>query len=359
MPSEATYDKLDRARVDRFTRTVMRDNAAVFFGAMTYLGSRLEIFESMAGQGPITAAQLAERSGVNERYLREWLGAMVAAGYVELDENTGDYHLPGEHAMVLADRDSPLYMAGLLRMTVPLMKMVPQLEEVFRSGGGIATADYPAEFFEARDMESRPRYMYHLVRKWLPQMPAIHERLQRGCRVIDIGCGGGYALISMASAYPSSKFTGSDLHDLSIEKARNNAAEAGLQEILEFAVADGIPDQLGKFDLVTTFDVVHDSPDPDALLRSIRQGLAEGGIYLMVELNASSRVEDNISDWGKMLYSLSTMFCMTTSLADGGAGIGALMGEDTARELAYQAGFRSFEKLPLDDEYFAFYQLKA
>lgn len=351
--------QLDRARVDQFTRTVMRDNAAVFFGAMTYLGSKLGIFEVMAESGPMTVSQLAERAGLNERYLAEWLGSMVAAGYVEFEEGNKCYRLPAEHALVLADRDSPLYMAGLLRMTVPLMKVVPQLEEVFVSGGGISTADYPAEFFEARDMESRPRYMYHLVKKWLPKMSAIHERLRNGCRVIDVGCGGGYAIISMAATYPDCEFTGVDLHDLSIEKARTSASEAGLKDSTRFLVSDGLPESEGKFDLVTTFDVVHDSAEPEALLRSIRQGLNDGGIYLMVELNVSNQVQDNVSEWGKMLYSLSTMFCMTTSLAEGGAGIGALMGEDKARSLAVEAGFSSFEKLPLDDEYFVFYKLEA
>ncbi len=239
------------------------------------------------------------------------------------------------------------------------MSVAPKVAEAFREGGGLTQADYPPWMFEATERNSLPRYQFKLVRKWIPAMPQVVERLERGGMAADVGCGGGRAAILIAKAFPKSRVVGYDLHAESIERARRNAAAAGVTDRVTFEVANGSRLPAGKFDLVTTFDVVHDSVDPVGLMRSIKNSLTSGGTYLVQEINVSSKVEENVKPMGKLVYSVSTLYCMTTSLAHGGAGIGAAMGEPKARELAESAGFSHFRKLPIEDEFAVLYELMA
>jgi SAM-dependent methyltransferase len=247
--------------------------------------------------------------------------------------------------MILANEDSPFFMGGFMQMIVPEVGMAPKLLDAFRTGTGVPQSEYPPEVFEAIERGSAPIYKHSLVRKWIPAMPQVVEALNAGGTALDVGCGSGRAVIALANAYPKARLFGYDGHAGSVERARANAKAAG--------VADA------QFDFIATFDVIHDSVDPVGLLKSIRGALKPDGTYLMVEVNVSNKLEDNINPMGRMMYSASTLYCMTVSLAHGGAGIGAMMGEPKARELAQTAGFTQFNRLPVKDAFSVLYELRA
>jgi 2-polyprenyl-3-methyl-5-hydroxy-6-metoxy-1,4-benzoquinol methylase len=349
---------LDKVRVESFFAKMVEDTAAAFSGGLRYLGDRLGIYRCMAAAGPATLQELAGQTGLQERYLKEWLGAMVAGGVVEYDPATGQYTLPPEHAAVLADEESPYFLGAWCQMLVPVVTVAPRVAECFHQGGGVSQSEYSMEMYESMERESMPRYKHLLVQQWLPTMPDVVTKLSAGGRALDVGCGCGLASIALARAFPRSVFYGIDMHAESIERARANANEAGLADRVYFDIKDAVGLEEAGFDFITTFDVVHDSPDPQALLVAICRALAPGGTYLMLEMNASGKPEENISAYGELLYSISTLYCMTTSLALGGAGLGACLGEEKARELAEKAGFSRFRKLPVADPFSVLYELK-
>jgi ubiquinone/menaquinone biosynthesis C-methylase UbiE len=229
----------------------------------------------------------------------------------------------------------------------------------FKDGRGVSQSEYPPETWEAMERSSASMYRHSLIRKWLPAMPQVVAKLTEGGLALDVGCGSGRAAIAIASAFPNAKVFGFDAHAGSLERARANAKAAGLGDRIKFEVVDCTKLPAAQFDFISTFDVVHDSVDPDALLKSIRAALKPDGTYLMVEVNVSSNLEDNINPMGRMMYSMSTLYCMTVSLAHGGAGIGACMGEAKARELVAAAGFKHFRRLPIDDLFSALYEIRV
>lgn len=350
---------LDWGKVKEFAGTMTSDLGAAMQGALSYIGDRLGIFKALAAAGAVTSAELAVRSGLNERYLREWLGAMTAAKYINYDAASGRYSMPPEHAMILADENSPFFMGGFMQMVVPEVGMAPKLLDAFRTGRGVPQSEYPPEVFEAIERGSAPMYKHSLVRKWIPAMPRVVEALNAGGTALDVGCGSGRAVIALANAFPKARLFGYDGHPGSVERARANAQAAGVADRVSFDVVDCTRLPAAQFDFIATFDVIHDSVDPVGLLKSIRGALKPDGTYLMVEVNVSNRLEDNINPMGRMMYSASTLYCMTVSLAHGGAGIGALMGEPKARELAEAAGFSQFKRLPVKDAFSVLYELRG
>lgn len=350
--------QLDWDKAKKFLFQLNNDIGAAMLGAMNYLGDRLGLFKAMADAGWVTSNELAERTGLSERYIREWLGAVTSAGYVEYDPKARKFMLPAEHAMVLAREESPFFMGGFMEMVVPNVSMAPKIAEAFRNGRGVTQSEYPAETWEAMERASAGMYRNQLVRKWLPTMPQVIEVLKAGGSAADVGCGSGRAVITLATAFPGARVTGFDVHPGSIDRARANAAAAGVGERVTFEVRDGTRLPENQFDFISTFDVVHDSVDPVALLKSIRRALKKDGTYLMLEVNVSPNLEENIGPTGKMMYSMSTLYCMTVSLAHGGAGIGACMGEPKARELVAEAGFTKFRRLPIEDMFSALYEIR-
>src|SRR5918912_3849027 len=350
---------IDEQRVEAFVERIVLDVGTAMRGGLLYIGDRLGIFKALAESGHVTPAELAERTGLSERYLREWLGSLTTAEYIEHDAEAGTYHLPPEHALPLADEEFPFFTGGFLQMIVPTVSVAPKVAEAFKDGRGVTQDQYLPDMYEAIERGTAPWYKHHLVQEWLPTMPDVVEKLEAGGTACDVGCGGGLAAITIGKAFPNARVTGYDVHDGSIERARASAAAEGLAERVTFEVADGAELPAGRFDLVTTFDVVHDSVDPVGLMSAIRESLREGGTYLMLEMNASHDVEENRNPLGKFLYNVSTLYCMTTSLAHGGAGIGACMGEPKARELSYASGFSHFRKLPIEDPFSVLYELKA
>jgi 2-polyprenyl-3-methyl-5-hydroxy-6-metoxy-1,4-benzoquinol methylase len=355
----ATTPELDQAKVEAFVERVVLDVGTAMRGGLLYIGDRLGIFKALADAGDVTPEQLAEQTGLNERYLREWLGSLTTAEYLEHDPESGTYHLPPEHALPLANEDFPFFTGGFLQMIVPTVAVAPQVAEAFRNGGGVTQDQYLPDMYEGIERGTAPWYKHHLVQEWLPTMPDVQQKLEAGGTACDVGCGGGLAAITIARAFPQARVVGYDVHEGSVERARQNAADEGVADRVTFEVADGVELPEGRFDLVSTFDVVHDSVDPVGLMTSIGKSLREGGTFLMLEMNASHDVEENRNPLGKFLYNVSTLYCMTTSLAHGGAGIGACMGEPKARELAYASGYSHFRKLPIEDPFSVLYELKA
>ncbi|HVN64906.1 MAG TPA: class I SAM-dependent methyltransferase [Candidatus Binataceae bacterium] len=351
--------QLDWGRVKQFSMQVGMDVSAAMLTAMSYIGDRLGLFRALADAGTVTSARFAELTGLNERYLREWLSAMTAAGYITYDSSAKTFSMPPEHAMVLAREESPFFSGGFIEMLVPNLSVVARVMESFRKGGGVSQSEYPPETWEGIERLTAPMYRHHLVQQWLPAMTGMVEKLNAGGSALDVGCGSGRAAITMAQAFPKAKVAGFDAHLGSVERARSNAKAAGVADRVAFEVADCTKLPAAQFDLITACDVVHDSVDPIGLLRSIRSALKAGGASLLVEMNVSSKLEENINPMGRMLYSVSTLYCMTTSLAHNGAGIGACMGEAKARELASTAGFTKFRRLPIDDLFSALFELQA
>ncbi|MGA2411222.1 MAG: class I SAM-dependent methyltransferase [Candidatus Binataceae bacterium] len=348
---------IDWGKVKAFAGLMTNDIGAAMQGALTYIGDKLGIFKALAS-APATCAELAARTGLNERYLREWLGAMTAAGYIDYESAPARYSISPEHAMILSDETSQFYMGGFMQMIVPEVAMAPKLIESFRTGRGLPQSEYPPEVFEAIERGSAPIYRHQLLRKWIPAMPEVTARLEEGAVALDVGCGSGRAVIALAGAFPNSEFHGYDAHAGSVERARANAAAAGFAGRTTFDVVNCTRLPAAKFDFITAFDVIHDSVDPAGLLGSIRNALKPGGAFLMVEVNVSEKLEDNLNPMGRLMYSVSTLYCMTVSLAHGGAGLGALMGEAKARELASAAGFAQFKRLPVKDAFSVLYELR-
>jgi SAM-dependent methyltransferase len=347
---------LDQKKIEKFLEQIVNDVGTAARGALSYIGDKLGIFKAMAEAGPVTVEQLAQKTGLNARYLREWLGTMATADYVEYRPETDTYFLPPEHALPLANENFPFFVGGFLEMIVPAISVAPKVAEAFRTGKGVPQSEYSPEMFEAIERGTAPWYQHKLVQEWIPAMPQVKAALEAGGTAADVGCGSGRAAITLALAFPRAKVFGFDQHEGSIARARANAAKAGAGATFDAVDALNLPK--GKFDFVSTFDVVHDAVDPVGLMRSIRNALAPGGTFLMLEMNASPNVHENKTPLGRMLYPISTLYCMTTSLAHGGAGIGACMGEPKARELAAEAGFTHFRKLPFDDPFSLLYELR-
>jgi SAM-dependent methyltransferase len=345
----ATEVQLDQEKLHAFVGRILLDVGTAMRGGLMYIGDRLGIFAALAQSGPVTAAELAQQTGLNERYLREWLGSMATAAYF----------LPPEHALALADEEFPFFTGGLLQMIVPTVTVAPQVAQAFKSGGGVTQDQYLPDMYEAIERLTAPWYRHDLVQTWIPAMPGVRDKLEAGASACDVGCGSGRAPITIAKAFPQAEVHGYDVHAGSIERARASAEAEGVGDRVTFTVGDGAELPQARFDLISTFDVVHDSVDPVGLMSSIRRALRDDGTYLMLEMNASGDVEQNRNPLGTLLYNVSTLYCMTTSLAHGGAGIGACMGEEKARELAYAAGFTGFRRLPIEEPLSILYELKA
>ncbi|HKF29833.1 MAG TPA: methyltransferase domain-containing protein [Candidatus Binataceae bacterium] len=350
--------ELNWDKVKKFSAQVSNDIGAAMLGAMSYIGDRLGIFKSLADGVPLSSVELAEKTGLDERYLREWLAAMTAAEYLNYDAASKRYSMPAENAMILAREESPFFMGGFIQGIIPNLSVTPKVMEAFQTGKGVRQSEYPPETFESMERSTANMYRNQLVKHWLPAMPQVVKMLEEGGSALDVGCGSGRCAITLAQKFPKAKIFGYDAHPGSLERARNNARAAGLGDRISFEVVDCTRLPAAKFDFISTFDVVHDSIDPVGLLRSIHTSHRPGGTYLMVEVNVSARLEDNISAMGRMMYSMSTLYCMSVSLGGGGAGIGACMGEEKARELANAAGFSSFERLPVKDLFSVLYELK-
>jgi ubiquinone/menaquinone biosynthesis C-methylase UbiE len=352
---------MDQQRAQDFMRKVVGDLGTALAVALVHIGDRVGLFNKMAGAGPLTAADLAERAGIHPRYAEEWLGAMVCNGYVEFDPHALTYTLPDEHAMFLAASPSEYYLGGLFKGTPAMMAAAPQVAAAFERGEGVSFQAFGAWVPQSLEAMNRNLYEARLVKTWLPAMPDVVQRLQDGGRSIDLGCGTGVVPVLIAQAFPRALVEGLDFDPQSIEIARENARRAGVGERVRFHAQSATDwSEQGALDFVSTFDCIHDMPDPPGVLERIRRALAPGGTYLMVEPKMSEHLADNVErPFSRLFYGMSCLHCVPQSLAQGGPGLGACWGEGRARAMAHQAGFTQFRALPIRSPSQAFYELRA
>jgi len=334
--------KPDRQRIQDFARKLFGHYTSGILTLLVQVGHKTGLFE-VAAKRPGTSQEIADRAGLNERYVREWLAAMATGGVVEYDAASGVFTLPPEHAACLTGTSSRNLAAASQNLPM-LSKRLPRIIESFSKGGGVSYSEYSPDFTEAMDASWRLLYDGLLIKGFLPAAKGLPERLKQGIRVADIGCGTGHAVNLMAREYPASSFLGYDLGEDAIVRARAEAREMRLAnaafELLDVAQLKSEP----KFDLITSFDAIHDQRDPATVLRRVAGALAPGGVYLMVEPKASSQLEENIGNpFAPYIYGMSVLHCMTVSLAAGGAGLGTAWGEQLARRMLGDAGFTTVE----------------
>jgi 2-polyprenyl-3-methyl-5-hydroxy-6-metoxy-1,4-benzoquinol methylase len=331
--------------------------AASFSMALGHIGDRLGLFQTMKNSGPVTSEQLALKTGLNERYVREWLKAMVAAEYLDYEPASDRYVMTPEQAYVLADDSSPMSAGGPLQFTAPTVANTDRLVRCFREGGGIAYSEIGGEVPEGIARFFGPGYVNFLVQAWLPTVPGLTERLKAGIDVADVGCGFGLSTRTMAAAFPASRFLGIDYHGGSIERARREAAEHGLGNVEWRAEPAHELPRDRRFGLVCAFDCIHDMVDPRGTLRAIRAALGDDGVFLWSEPNASDNPLENRNPVGKAFQCVSPLHCMTVSLAHRGEGLGTVIGERGVRALARETGFSRVEKLPIQSPFNQFFAL--
>ncbi len=331
----------DPTEMEQFAGQLVSIYAGSMLNYMIDIGHRTGLFTA-AGQGPATSQELADRAGLHERYVREWLGSMVTGNIFDYDPATATYTLPLSHAAMLTD--GPMNLAPMAAFGTHLGKHVQQVARAFREGGGVPYSEYRPEFTDVMDSISRVQYDGFLVDVYIPLVPGLRDGLEAGIRVADVACGTGHALVVLARAFPASTFVGYDLDDGAIGRARAEAAGAQLTNVT-FEVADAARlDVRTPFDLIFVFDAVHDQVDPRAVLANIHRALTPDGVFFMKEPHGADSLEDNIGNpMAPLLYAASTLHCMTVSLAHGGAGIGTVFAEKLALELLAEAGFTSVE----------------
>jgi SAM-dependent methyltransferase len=336
---------VDETRLQTFLGKMLGDMGAAYSAPLVLIGDRLGLYRAMAGAGPLTPRELAERTGTDERYIREWLCAQAASGYAEYDPETGRYLLPDEQALVLAQENSPVFMAGAFEVLAAAFRDEAKVAAAFRSGRGVGWEEHDACLFSGTERFFRTSYQAHLIADWIPALDGAEPRLRAGARVADVGCGHGASTILMAQAYPRSSFWGFDYHEPSVERARRAALEAGVSDRVHFEVA-AAKDYPGRdYDLIAFFDCLHDLGDPVGAAAHVRETLAPNGVWMIVEPYADDRVENNLNPVGRVYYSASTMFCTPASRAqEVGLALGAQAGEARLREVVRQGGFTRFRR---------------
>lgn len=332
--------QLDETKLNAFLERVLHDWGAVSSAPLVMIGDRLGLYDALAETGPVTSHELAQRTGTQERYIREWLLNQAAGGYLEYDPETGRYTLPAEHAAAL-----PALFGGF-QTYLAMARSEARIAEAFRNGGGVAWGEHDSELFVGIERVFRPGYEQFLVSSWIPALDGVAAKLERGAIVADVGCGHGVSTILMAQAYPNSQFVGFDNHAPSIEAARRAAGAAGVASRVRFETvsATEYPAPLTGFDLIAFFDSLHDLGDPVGASAHAYRALAADGTVMFVEPMAGDRIEENLNPLGRALSGASTMLCTSNSLATGGPALGALATEARLREAVCAGGFERFRR---------------
>lgn len=347
---------MERDRIWQFIERMTAFASGLTTMGLLALADRTGILQAMVGAGPMTIDEVAGTAGSDARYTEEILRGLAAAEVIEYEPVSEAFTLPDEHAAVVADDESPYSLAGYLDMLPAMIQRLPELTEAVRGGGGVPFPDFGERAVLGVERANSPGTRILLARRWLATMPDVVEKLERGARVADVGCGTGTAALTMGEAYPNSEIVGVDVDLRSIERANDRLRASNLGNVT--FVAGGAESLHGPFDLITAFDVVHDIAHPLEALKQIRAALADDGVLLMMEPNVSADLEDDVGrDQAALVYGISTMFCLTQSLAQGGAGLGAAWGPRRAEQLCREAGFTEFTRLPIDNPFSAFYRV--
>ena len=335
---------MDDAKMTEFVGRAVGDVGAVLGGAMVVIGDKLGLYRSMAGAGPLTPAELAARTGTAERYVREWLSAQAARGYVSYDgagDGDGLFSLPDEHAVPLTDETSPACVIGAFEIALGSVYATDTIAERFRTGDGFAWGAHDDHVLGGCERFFRPGYLNHLARTWIPALDGVAA----GARIADVGCGHGASTVLLAEAYPAAIVVGFDAHDGSIDSARKRAADAGLADRVHFEVATATS-FAGTYDLVCFFDCLHDMGDPAGACAHVRDQLAPDGTLMLIEPFANDDLADNLNPVGAAYYGFSTLLCTPSSLSqDVGTALGAQAGEARLRNVVTSAGFATLHRV--------------
>jgi len=340
---ESMQAQINETELQNLVGKMVGDLGVVVSGALVVLGDRLGLYRALAEFGPADSEELASRTGLDERYVREWLANQAASGYVNYEPNSACFSMSAEQKAVFADPESPVAMTGGFYAAASVYHDEPKVAEAFRTGAGIAWQDHHNCLFCGTEKFFRPGYAANLARNWIPALDGVHAKLEAGVRVADIGCGHGASTLIMAKAFPKSQFTGFDLHPKSIERARQCAHESGLANVT-FATASA-KEFPGRYDFVTTFDALHDMGDPVGAAAHTRESLEPDGAWMIVEPLAGNSLEENLNPVGRVFYGFSTMVCTPNSRSQEiGLALGAQAGERRLREVMEEAGFRHFRR---------------
>jgi len=332
--------EIDEAKLEAFMGQALTDMGAIISAPLIQIGEKLGLYKAMAHAGPLTSQEVAERSGAAERYVREWLRNQAAGGYITYDPDSDRYTLPDEHALALADEDSPFYILGVYDSIASLYADEDQLLEAFRSGRGMGWHEHDHRLFRGTERFFRPGYRAHLVSEWIPALDGVQAKLEQGAKVADVGCGHGASTVIMAEAFPNSQFVGFDYHEASIERAAEAAQQAGVGDRISFEVAAAKDYPGSGYDLVCVFDCLHDMGDPVGAAAHVRETLDGDGAWMIVEPFANDSVEENLNPVGRVFYGASTVICTPASLAqEVGLALGAQAGQARLTEVLNEGGF--------------------
>ena len=352
-----TTEQLDTAKAEAFAGHVVGILNGGMLSLMMSIGHRTALFDTMAEMPPSTSEEISKQAGLNERYVREWLGAMVTGGIVEFEASSGKYHLPSEHAGSLTRAAGPGNICTIMDFVPEMAAVRDGIVDSFRKGGGVPYSEYE-NFQQLMSAMSREVNDATLIDLTLPLVPGLRERLKEGIDVADLGCGSGHAINLMAQAFPKSRFVGYDFSEEGVAAGRAEADEMGISnvsfEVRDLATMSGSD----QFDVITVFDVIHDQAKPRDVLKNIHNLLRSGGVFFCVDIQASSYLHENMDHpLAPTLYSLSTMHCMTVSLALDGEGLGTMWGEQKARELMGEAGFTEIDVKQVEGDIFNNYYI--
>jgi methylase of polypeptide subunit release factors len=344
MPQSTTAREINEDKMNAFLGKVVTDLGASLSSVLAYIGQKLGLYKALAESDGMTPAELAAKTGTNERYVREWCVNQAAGEYISYDPATGRYSMLAEQATALTDEESPFYVGGGFYVVKAMANAQPRITEYFKNGGGMLWGEHDDDLFVGTERFFRPGYTANLVSTWIPAMTGAAEKLEAGGKVADVGCGHGASTIIMAKAYPNSEFHGYDTHEASIATARRKAEDAGVADRVTFEVANATDIPNDQFDLICFFDCLHDMGDPVGAMKAAVKALAPGGSCMIVEPMAGNTVEENFNIVGRTFSGASTLCCTANSLAQNGPALGAVASEDALREVAMQGGFTDFRR---------------
>lgn len=351
---------MNKEKIKGFADKVNTDMAGAMLMGMAFLGIETGLFRAMAGKGAMSVDAVAATSGLQKRYVEEWLKGMTTGGYLDYDGSAGTFTLPEEHSFLLASEGTDHFMGGLPLVAIPMLRVAPKVAEAFRNGGGVNFQDFGADCVHGLDALNRGTYEQRAAGYWLKSVPEAVATLEAGGRVLDVGCGVGRTALAIAKAFPKAEVIGLDPDAASIGRAEEAARESGLGDRIRFIVAEtGTMDRREGFDLLTAFDCVHDFARPDKTLVEMHALLKPGGTLLVMEPKAGDRLEDNMHALGSVFYGFSLFHCMTQSLANGGPGLGTCMGPAQTTDLLEKAGFRDVRVLDIKSQTNLFYAARA
>jgi 2-polyprenyl-3-methyl-5-hydroxy-6-metoxy-1,4-benzoquinol methylase len=337
---------LDQDKLMAFVHQFVGDLGATINAGTVVVGHRVGLYRALAAAGPMTPAELADRTGTDPRYVTEWVRGQAAGGYVAYDADTHRYSLTPEQAYVLADPAGAVNVPGAFMVALGALRAEPRVTEAFRTGAGIGWHEHDHDVFVGTEQFFRPGYVAHLLPEWLPPLDGVIGKLVAGARVADVGCGLGASTVLLAQEYPASRFVGSDYHEGSIELARKRAADAGVSDRVTFEVAAAADFSGAGYDLIATFDCLHDMGDPAGAARHIRSAIASDGTWLIVEPAAGDAAPDNFNPVGRVFYGFSTFLCVPNARSQpGGYALGAQAGEAAIGALVRDAGFGTFRRV--------------